>query len=142
VPLQRGRSGRRCRVGRRTLEAVKDAKRTTGLFYDEDGTEHTITSGADETSGRLDEFLRSSGKTAMPPVGPHPAATHVEAKTALMIREGEIVSGVVVVINHEEGPCPGAYSCQAVLGVVLPVGYALTVWWPGMNKQTFTGQEG
>jgi nucleic acid/nucleotide deaminase of polymorphic system toxin len=68
-------------------------------------------------------------------------ATHVEAKTALMMREGEIASGVVV-INHEEGPCPGAYSCQAVLGVLLPEGYVLTVWWPGMNRHTFTGQEG
>ena len=122
------------------VETIKDAKLTTGLFYDPDGTEHRITSGRGDISTRIEDLLRSSGKVNMPPVGTHPAITHVETKVAMMMRETEVTTGVVV-INNEEGPCPGAYSCQAVLGVVLPAGYTLTVWWPGMSKpQTFTGQ--
>lgn len=79
-----------------------------------------------------------SGKVDMPPVGRHPAITHVETKVAMMMREAELTTGVVV-INNEEGPCPGAYSCSRVLSVVLAEGATLTVWWPNMNKQTFVG---
>lgn len=124
------------------IEAIKDAKLTTGLFYDPDGTEHRITSGHEDVSARVEDLLRSSGKVAMPPVGAHPAITHVETKVAMLMRETEVTTGVVA-INNKEGPCPGAYSCQAVLGVVLPAGYTLTVWWPERVKpETFTGQEG
>jgi hypothetical protein len=124
------------------IESIKDAKLTTGLYYDSDGTQHRITSGHEDISDRIEELLRSSGKASFPPVGRHPAITHVETKIAMTMRETEVTT-VVTVINNEEGPCPGPYSCQAVLGVVLPVGYTLTVWWPGKaTPETFTGQEG
>jgi hypothetical protein len=124
------------------IETIKDAKLTTGLFYDSDGTEHRIVSGHEDISTRVEDLLRASGKVTMPPVGTHPAISHVETKVAMMMREKEVTAGVVV-INNEEGPCPGLYSCQAVLGVVLPTGYTLTVWWPGRTKpESFTGQEG
>lgn len=117
-----------------------DAKLTTGLYYDPDGTEHRVTSGRQDISARIEELPRSSGKVAMPAVGEHPAITHVETKIAMRMREAEVTTGVVV-INNEEGPCPGPFSCQAVLGVVLPAGYTLTVWWPGRTEpQTFAGQ--
>ena len=117
---------------------IKDKDPTVGLFYDEDGTEHTITSGGEALSGRIDALLRASGRVDMPPVGQHPAATHVEVKAAMMMRESALTAGVVV-INNEEGPCPGIYSCTRVLPVVLAPGSTLTVWWPDMQKQTFTG---
>ncbi|TDV53758.1 DddA-like double-stranded DNA deaminase toxin [Actinophytocola oryzae] len=122
-------------------ESIKDAKLTTGLYYDPDGTQHRITSGHEGISDRVEEILRSSGMVSFPPVGRHPAITHVETKIAMTMREAEVTT-VVAVINNEEGPCPGPYSCQAVLGVVLPAGYTLTVWWPGRaTPETFTGQE-
>lgn len=116
-------------------ESIRDAKITTGLLFDPDGTEHTVTSGGEDVADRVDELLRASGKVDMPPVGQHPAATHVEVKAAMMMRDAEIPTGVVV-INNVEGPCPGAYSCTKVLPVVLVPGSTLTVWWPGMHKQT------
>ena len=118
--------------------SIKGDKLTTGLFYDQDGTEHTITSGAEDVSVRVHDLLKASGKVDMPPVGQHPAATHVEVKAAMMMRESKLTTGVVV-INNEEGPCPGIYSCTRILPVVLAPGSTLTVWWPGMNKQIFTG---
>lgn len=124
------------------IESIKDAKLTTGLYFDPDGTQHRITSGHEDISDRIEELLRSSGEVAFPPVGRHPAITHVETKIAMTMRETEVTT-VVAVINNEDGPCPGPYSCQAVLGVVLPAGYTLTVWWPGRaTPETFTGQEG
>jgi hypothetical protein len=92
--------------------SIKGDKVTTGVFYDQDGMEHTVTSGTEEISARILALLKSSGKVDMPPVGPHSA---------------------------EEGPCPGAYSCTVVLPAMLPAGATLTVWWPGMHKQTFVG---
>jgi hypothetical protein len=112
---------------------------TTGLFYDADGHETRYTSGQQDISARIDTFLRASRAVRMPPVGQHPAATHVEVKVAMTMREQQVSRGVVV-INNPEGPCPGAYSCQQVLDVLLPPGAPLTVWWPGGRHETFTGR--
>jgi type IV secretory pathway TrbL component len=112
---------------------------TTGLFYDVDGSETRYTSGKEDISARIDAFLRASQAVRMPPVGQHPAATHVEAKVAMTMREQNVNQGVLV-INNPEGPCPGAYSCQQVLDVLLPPGAPLTVWWPGGQHETFTGR--
>jgi nucleic acid/nucleotide deaminase of polymorphic system toxin len=89
---------------------------TTGLFYDVDGHETRYTSGQEHISTRIDAFLRASRAVRMPPVGQHPAATHVEAKVAMTMREQDVHQSVLV-INNPEGPCPGAYSCQQVLDV-------------------------
>lgn len=112
---------------------------TTGLFYDVDGHETRYTSGQEDISTRIDTFLRASGAVRMPPVGQHPAATHVEAKVAVTMREQHVHQGVVV-INNPEGPCPGAYSWQHVLDVLLPPGASLTVWWPAGHHETFIGR--
>lgn len=112
---------------------------TTGLFYDVNGHETRYTSGQEEISTRVDAFLRASRAVRMPPVGQHPAATHVEVKVAMTMREQHVDRGVLV-INNPEGPCPGAYSCQQVLDVLLPPGAPLTVWWPGGHHETFTGR--
>ena len=112
---------------------------TTGLFYDVNGHETRYTSGREDISTRIDAFLRASRAVRMPPVGQHPAATHVEAKVAMTMREQGVHQGVLV-INNPDGPCPGAYSCQQVLDVLLPPGAILTVWWPGDEYDTFTGR--
>lgn len=112
---------------------------TIGLFYDVDGHETRYVSGQEAISTRIDAFLRASRVVRMPPVGQHPAATHVEVKVTMTMREHHVGRGVLV-INNAEGPCPGAYSCQQVLDVLLPPGTPLTVWWPGGRHETFTGR--
>ncbi len=120
------------------LATIANAKQTTGLFYEADGTETKVISGREDISTRIDAFLRSSGTVRMPPAGQHPAATHVEAKVAMTMREQDVSRGVLV-INNPTGPCPGAYSCTQVLDVLLPSGATLVVWWPGGQHRTFTG---
>jgi hypothetical protein len=113
----------------------KDAKITTGLFYEPDGTEHTYWSGFDECADQAELALRAAG-VEFPPVGRHPAAAHVETKIAALMRENEITFGVVV-INNARGPCgadPTAerqFSCGVAVPAVLPAGSTLAVWFPG-----------
>ena len=102
-------------------------------------TETRYTSGQESISTRIDTFLRASRAVRMPPVGQHPAATHVEVKVAMTMREQNVHQGILV-INNPEGPCPGAYSCQQVLDVLLSPSASLTVWWPGDQHDTFTGR--
>jgi hypothetical protein len=121
-------------------------KVTTGLFFDADGTEHTIHSGYDENSDLAEQALRDAG-VEFPPVGRHPAAAHVETKIAARMRENDITHGVVV-INNPRGPC-GAdptserrFSCGIAVPAILPAGSTLAVWFPGaveavmLNGQT------
>lgn len=112
-----------------------DAKVTSGLFYDKDGTEHTYSSGFDEYADHAEQALRDAG-VEFPPVGRHPAAAHVETKIAAIMRENDIPFGVVV-INNERGPC-GAdptterrFSCGVAVPAILPAGSTLAVWFPG-----------
>ncbi|WP_139190599.1 DddA-like double-stranded DNA deaminase toxin [Actinokineospora iranica] len=111
-----------------------DAKVTTGLFYDSDGTEHTIRSGRDADAKRADKALVEAG-VEMPRAGPHPAASHVETKIAALMRENGITYGIVV-INNDRGPCgtdPDAlepFSCGVVIPAILPTGSTLAIWSP------------
>jgi hypothetical protein len=113
----------------------KDAKVTTGLFYDPDGTQHNYSSGYDEDSDLAEQALRDAG-VEFPPVGRHPAAAHVETKIAALMRENGITYGVVV-INNDRGPCgadPTAerrFSCGVSVPAILPAGSTLAVWFPG-----------
>ena len=119
-----------------------DAKVTTGLFYDADGTEHTIRSGRDADAERADKALMDAG-VEMPRAGPHPAASHVETKIAALMRENGITYGVVV-INNERGPCgtdPDAlepFSCGVVIPAILSAGSTLAIWSPKDPNQSVT----
>lgn len=55
-------------------------------------------------------------------------ASDVEMKLAAHMRNNGIRSAVLV-INHT--PCPGPMGCDALLPVILPKGYTLTVY--GVN---------
>jgi len=112
-----------------------DAKVTSGLFYDEDGAEHTYRSGYDEYADHAEQALRDA-RVEFPPVGRHPAAAHVETKIAAIMRGNGIPFGVVV-INNARGSC-GAdptterrFSCGVAVPAILPAGSTLAVWFPG-----------
>jgi len=110
------------------LKTIADRPLTVGLFYDEDGTQHTYTSGRDDDSDLAEEILQDVGATPSR-IDTYPAATHVEIKIAALMRENEVDYGVLV-INHPGGVCNGedGMSCQEVLGLVLAPGDTLVVW--------------
>lgn len=110
---------------------IKDAKVTTGLFYDQDGAEHTYVSGEDSEAAHGADILREVGAAASP-IGTYPAASHVEIKAAVGMRDAGERQGVIV-INNPGGPCPGNIGCAATVPRVLPRGAALVVWWRNSN---------
>jgi len=117
-------------------ESIKDATVTTGLFFDEDGTEHRIESGRDDNSERVLSTLYDLG-VVQPPVRPN-VVDHVEAKVAALMRENDLKSGVLV-INFPRGVCgtdsPQPYTCAAMVPAILPEGATLAVWSPReLNK--------
>jgi hypothetical protein len=113
------------------LESIADKKVTTGLAYDQDGTEHTFTSGEqDDHYQRAVKVLQEAG-VRLSRGGTYPSAAHVEVKVATSMRENDI-NEVVLVINHPGGVCSASQglSCQEVLPLVLPPGVRLIVWAP------------
>ncbi|HEV2777873.1 MAG TPA: DddA-like double-stranded DNA deaminase toxin [Actinophytocola sp.] len=110
---------------------IKDAKITTGLFYDADGSEHRIESGRDADSERVLAVLYEIG-VVQPPVRPN-VVDHVETKVAALMRAEGLTSGVLV-INFPRGVCgteaPQPYSCAAIVPAILPDGATLAVWSP------------
>jgi hypothetical protein len=106
---------------------IKDAKVTTSLYYDQDGAEHTYVSGEDADATHAADVLRQVGSAASP-IGTYPAASHVEIKAAVGMRDAGETQGVIV-INNPGGPCTGDMGCAAGLPRILPQGAALVVWW-------------
>jgi hypothetical protein len=76
------------------------------------------------------------------PVGSYPAASHVEVKAAVGMRDVGVTAGVMV-INNPNGTCTGDLGCAAALPRVLPDGAALVVWWRtskgSMQSRRFPG---
>ena len=125
---------------------LTDAKVTTGLFYDPDGSEHQLTSGEDGDAGRVSQILRGAGVAFPRNATTHPAASHVETKAAARMRDTNVTAGVVV-INNARGVCGGdtvsPYGCVNVLPAILPRAATLVVWWHGPNGMVnarFIGQ--
>src|SRR6266498_2693290 len=101
-------------------ESIKDSTITTGVFFDEDGTEHRFDSRRDDDSERVLSTLYDIG-VVQPPVRPN-VVDHVEAKVAALMREKGLKSGVLV-INFPRGVCgtdsPQPYTCAAMVPAIL-----------------------
>jgi hypothetical protein len=107
-------------------------QKTHGRWVGPDGTDHPVVSGRDADSTAAWEMLKRRGITAWAePI----AVSHVEQKLAArMVREK--ITHATLVINNT--PCGGVLGCDALLPVLLPAGYSLTVHGPNYRK-TFTG---
>lgn len=117
------------------IDSIESTHVTTGLAYDEDGFEHRFSSGRDDYSAKVARTLRELGFPA-DPSGRYPAATHVEAKVAYFMREGD-QRRVVLVINNAKGPCRGGQqTCDALVRALLPAGAAIYVWSPDDQRPT------
>src|ERR1700730_10829104 len=85
-------------------DTIKGSKITTSKFYDQDGIEHTFTSGEDGDADRANQILRDAGATFPRRATVHPAAAHVETKAAARMRDNDVAAGVLV-INNPRGVC-------------------------------------
>ncbi|MGH3622845.1 MAG: DddA-like double-stranded DNA deaminase toxin [Sciscionella sp.] len=111
------------------LADIAGQKRTTGLFYDNEGSKSTFTSGEGDDADAVDEILREEGVPRPRRARLHQAASHVEAKAAAFMRD-EGTPAAVLVINNPGGVCEGIYGCQSVLANILPPEARLFVWSP------------
>jgi hypothetical protein len=116
-------------------EALAGKRLTTGRLFDTTGRELTaeLTSGTDETTAAIDDFLRNSPDIDNPPAGPFAAATHTDTKFAWWMRNNG-VKDADLVINNPRGPCSGPYSCQAAIRAILKQGSTLRIWYPGATE--------
>lgn len=107
-------------------------QKTHGRWFDEHGQAQAITSGQDDDSAKVWETLQ---QLDIPVAGPPTAVSDVEQKLAVrMVQDGR--RHVDVVINNL--PCVGRFGCDALVPVILPAGYSLTVHGPNYRK-TYTG---
>ncbi|KGI82317.1 hypothetical protein IL38_06185 [Actinopolyspora erythraea] len=104
---------------------------TTGLTYDQDGTELTETSGREEVSDRARLTPHNSTLFPADDRGAPAVSTHVETKYAQRMRERGQTHGVVVLNNRI---CPGEQNCEAAVAAILPQGSTLVVWQPGASR--------
>lgn len=116
---------------------------TTGLLYDEDGTEEKIVSGrADSAYRSVVRYLAPYPSTVIRdrPKGAD-AAGHVEPKATAIMRDSGSTFGVLV-INNPAGPCTYAsgQGCAAIMQLILPTRSTIVVWWPGGGHGTFRGR--
>ncbi|WP_245563554.1 DddA-like double-stranded DNA deaminase toxin [Longispora albida] len=113
-------------------------KITSGQMLDSEGKPigAGVSSGRDESSAKINEFLSQQPDVAMPPRGAqHPAADHVEVKFAMWMRENGVTDADVI-INNPRGVCGGPYSCQVAVPAILPKGATMRVWYPGATTPT------
>ncbi|KGI82323.1 hypothetical protein IL38_06220 [Actinopolyspora erythraea] len=105
---------------------------TTGLTYDQDGTELQVNSGRDpKLSEQARLILHNSERFPTDDRGEPTVTMHVEVKYALMMRQAGQTYGVVV-LNNEL--CRG---CEKAVPEILPKGSTLKVWHPG-TPETIT----
>ncbi len=96
------------------------------------GSEEVVVSGEDEESDEVWQRLVAAG---VPEKFKPMSIDHVEMKVALrMVKRG--TKNVELAINNKS--CRGLWSCRALLPILLPVGFTLTVYGPNYQG-TFTG---
>ncbi|WP_268844421.1 DddA-like double-stranded DNA deaminase toxin [Streptoalloteichus hindustanus] len=111
----------------------RSGQKMHGRWVGPDGTAHAIVSGHDDVlTPRVNNVLREAGC----PMLPASTAADVELKLAVLMRDSGIRHAIVVTNNT---PCQGPLGCDTLLPVVLPEGYALTVYGPNNYRRTFRG---
>ncbi|MGQ0841011.1 DddA-like double-stranded DNA deaminase toxin [Actinokineospora sp.] len=109
----------------------RSGQKTHGRWIDADGTVHAETSGKDEKYDEVVRFLKSVNSRRMLVV-----ASHVEIKLAAHMRKNAIRS-IILALNNV--PCTGELGCEALISVILPKGYSLTVYGSDGFVQKYEG---
>ncbi|WP_436500002.1 DddA-like double-stranded DNA deaminase toxin [Actinokineospora sp. HUAS TT18] len=107
-------------------------QKTHGRWVDADGTVHAEVSGADAKGKQALRFFAEELKARRIPT----TVTDVEIKLAVHMRKNGIRSATLVVNNL---PCKGPMGCDALVPVVLPPGYVLTVYGTDGFRREYRG---
>ncbi|MGH3861810.1 DddA-like double-stranded DNA deaminase toxin [Actinokineospora sp.] len=94
-------------------------QKTHGRWTDANGQTHEVVSGKDDKDDEVVRLLKSMRARRMPLV-----TTHVEIKLAAHMRKNQIRS-ITLTLNNI--PCMGDMGCEALISVILPAGYTMTV---------------
>ncbi|WP_197288716.1 DddA-like double-stranded DNA deaminase toxin [Nocardia sp. NRRL S-836] len=107
--------------------------KTHGRWFAEGRIGGEISSGDDPTADDVWRLLREAG---LPRPGRPFTASHAEMKLAAHMRANDVRHAEIVINNV---PCKLDFGCEALLGVVLPEGFSLTVHGTNGYHRTFTG---
>ncbi|MEU4802782.1 DddA-like double-stranded DNA deaminase toxin [Actinosynnema sp. NPDC023587] len=107
-------------------------QKTHGRWIDPNGNVHQEVSGKDEKSEEALRFFEEEMKSRRIPV----TVVDVEIKLAVHMRQ-QAMKSVTLVINNP--PCRGPMGCSALIPVVLPPGYTMTVHGPDGFRQEYKG---
>jgi Double-stranded DNA deaminase toxin A len=117
--------------------------KTHGRWTDAEGTTHSLVSGRHDRYHLLVD-MRAVQLGLTPPGAGLQTSGDVELKFAMQMREiwnsTKMPQKETIVINHPDGPCPGALGCDGLLSQFLPPSSELTVYWPGGNVRTYRGE--
>ncbi|MFD2010259.1 polymorphic toxin-type HINT domain-containing protein [Streptomyces narbonensis] len=125
------------------LSELANKRVTTGRLFSNSKEMHAeIEAGGNSPLVQAtDAYLRQHGAPINPRVKYYPAAQHVEAQYAMVMREGRTKSATVV-MNNRAGVCGDMYGCQGAVAKILPVGYTMEVWYPGAEAAKIIHGEG
>lgn len=107
-------------------------QKTHGRWIDAEGNVHREVSGKDEKSEEALRFFEEEIRSRRVPV----TVVDVEIKLAVHMRKNGIRSTVLVINNL---PCRGPMGCDALIPVVLPSGYTMTVHGPNGFRRVYRG---
>lgn len=106
-------------------------QKTHGRWIDPDGNVHREMSGKDRNSEMALRFFEEIRARRIPVT-----VVDVEIKLAIHMRNNDIRSTTLVLNNL---PCRGPLGCNALIPVILPPGYTMTVYGPNGFRQTYEG---
>jgi nucleic acid/nucleotide deaminase of polymorphic system toxin len=115
-----------------TVDRGKGQK-THGRWIDADGNAQALASGKDEAYENAIQVFKEMKSRHIPQ-----RASDTEMKLAAHMRKNGIRSAVLV-INHV--PCAGPLGCDALIPVILPEGYTLTVYGANGFVREYQGGE-
>jgi hypothetical protein len=107
-------------------------QKTYGRWIDPEGNVHSEVSGKDQKSEAAVRFFEEEMKSRRI-LG---TVVDVEIKLAVHMRKSGIRSTTLMINNL---PCRGPMGCNALVPVVLPLGYTMTVYGPRGFKQQYKG---
>ncbi len=107
-------------------------QKTHGRWFGEDGEVHSELSGKDEKYRQAVQVFEKDMRSRRIPS----TVVDVEIKLAAHMRANRIRSATLVINNQ---PCRGPMGCDALVPVVLPPGYTLTVIGPDGFRREYKG---
>ncbi|MFC0622789.1 DddA-like double-stranded DNA deaminase toxin [Kribbella deserti] len=106
--------------------------KTLGIWIDDLGNEHDLSSGVDRFSGPAEELVNAADSPI--PREAFILSSHVEVKFAMRMRDENLTDEFIVINNW---PCEGPVSCDKNLKYFLPPGARLTVFGPNNFRKTY-----